>query len=469
MLSPLRHPSTEEAPVPADAAVQELEKNLLGELVRPDDRAYDPARKIWNGMIDRRPALIVRCLGTSDVIAGVRFAREHGLTVAVRGGGHNIAGKCVCDDGLLLDFSLMKGVQVDPARRTARAQAGAKLGGFDRETQAFGLATTMGVATDTGVSGLTLGGGYGWLDGKYGLACDNLTSAQVVTAEGTVLTVNDSENPDLFWAIRGGGGNFGIVTSLEFCVHPVGPVLGGAVFYPLSIAKQALRVFHEFSSMSPDDVTTMPVGIPAPDGTPTVAIAVCYSGPLEKGESLLKPLRTLGPALMDVITPRSYVEMQSMFDVMFTPGRRYYWKSSLLREVGEDAIDRIIEHTRKMPTTPGTFIYLQQLHGAAGRVGDSETAFPHRYDHYNCGAMAGWDSPADTEKNISWSRDFWQAMQPFYERSAYVNDLGDEDEQRIREAYGVNYERLVEIKTKYDPTNFFRLNQNIVPRSAAAV
>jgi hypothetical protein len=290
----------------------------------------------------------------------------------------------------------------------------------------------------------------------------------MVTAEGTVLTASANENPDLFWGIRGGGGNFGIVTSLEFRLHPVGPVLGGAVFYPLSIAKHALRVFHEFSSTCPDEITTMPVGIPAPDGTPTVAIAACYSGPPERGESLLKPLRTLGPALMDIIAPRSYVEMQSLFDDMFAPGRKYYWKSSLLREVSEDAIDTILEHTRTIPTTPGTFIYLQQLHGAAGRVGATETAFPHRYDHYNCGAMAGWDSPADTERNISWSREFWQAMQPFYERCAYVNDLGDEDEQRIRESYGPNYERLVDIKTKYDPTNFFHLNQNVVPRGAAA-
>jgi FAD/FMN-containing dehydrogenase len=418
-------------------------------------------------MVDKRPALIIRCLGTSDVVAGVRFAREHGLAPAVRGGGHSIAGKCVCDDGVLFDFSLMQGIQVDPFRRTARAQAGARLGGFDRETQVFGLATTMGIATDTGVSGLTLGGGYGWLGGKYGLACDNLTSAQVVTADGDVVTASADEHPDLFWAIRGGGGNFGIVTSLEFRVHPVGPVLGGTVFYPMSIAKQALRLFHEFSSTCPDEVTTLPVGISAPDGTPTVAIAVCYVGPPEKGEKLLRPLRRLGTAVVDMIAPRSYVEMQSLFDAMVTPGRLYYWKSSLLRVVTDGAIDTLIQHACTIPKTPGTFIYLQQLHGAASRVGVTDTAFPHRYDHYNCGAMAGWDDPSDTENNIGWVRQLWQAMEPYYERHAYVNDLGDEDEPRVRQAYGSNYDRLVEIKTKYDPTNFFNLNQNIKPRPAA--
>jgi FAD/FMN-containing dehydrogenase len=307
-----------------DAAVQELKKNLQGELVLPSDPGYDPARKIWNGIIDKRPGLIIRCLGTSDVIAGVRFAREHGLTVAVRGGGHNIAGKCVCDDGLLLDFSLMKGVHVDPSRRGAVAQAGVKLGGFDRETQVFGLATTMGIASDTGLAGITLGGGYGWLGGSYGLACDNLASAQVVTAEGRVVTASAGENQDLFWGLRRGSGNFGIVTSFEFRLHPVGPVLGGAVFYPLSVARQALRLFHEFSSECPDELTTLQVGILAPDGTPSVAIGVCYHGPLEQGEELLKPVRAIGPPIADIICPRSYVEMQSLFDALVEPGRRYY-------------------------------------------------------------------------------------------------------------------------------------------------
>lgn len=452
----------------SDASLQQLMRNIRGELVRPGDAAYDTTRKVWNRMIDKRPALIVRCLGTGDVIRCVEFAREHGIIVAVRGGGHNIAGKCICDDGLLIDLSTMKGMHVDPVRHTARAQAGLRLGEFDRETQVFGLATTMGVATDTGMAGITLGGGYGWLGGKFGLACDNLISAEVVTAEGKVVNASAEENEDLFWGIRGGSGNFGVVTSFEFQLRPVGPVLGGAVFYPMSIAKPALRFLHEFSSTCPDEITTFLAGIPAPDGAPAVAIALCYCGPLEKGEELLKPLRSLGPAIADIVCPRSYVEMQSLFDEMFTPGRFYYWKSSLLRDVNDGAIEVLTESTRKMPTTPGSFIYLQQLHGAASRVKPTETAFSHRYAHYNCGAMAGWDDPAETEKNMRWARECWTAMQPFCEHDAYVNDLGDEGEQRVREAYGPNYERLAALKQKYDPTNFFHVNQNIWPTSARA-
>jgi FAD/FMN-containing dehydrogenase len=300
-------------------------------------------------MIDKRPGLIVRCLGTSDVIRCIEFARQHSLLVAVRGGGHNIAGKCLCDDGLLIDLSTMKGIHVDPLRRTARAQAGIRLGEFDRETQVFGLATTMGVATDTGMAGITLGGGYGWLDGKFGLACDNLISAEVVTAEGKVLNADSEENADLFWGLRGGSGNFGVVTSFEFQLHQVGPVLGGAIFYPMSVAKQAFRFLDEFSRTSPDEISTFIAGAPAPDGTPCVGIALCYCGPLEKGEELVKPLRKFGPPIVDIVTTRSYVDMQSLFDEMFTPGRFYYWKSSLLREVKEGAAEVLAECTRMMP------------------------------------------------------------------------------------------------------------------------
>ena len=446
-----------------ESAVQQLKKSIRGEVVAPRDTAYDTTRRVWNRMIDKRPALIVRCLGTADVIRCVEFAREHSLVVAVRGGGHNIAGKSLFDDGFLIDLSSMKGMHVDPARRTARAQAGLRLGEFDRETQVFGLGTTMGVATDTGVAGITLGGGYGWLDGKYGLACDNLISAEVVTAEGRVVIASAEENPDLFWGLRGGSGNFGIITSFEFQLHPVGPVLGGAFFYSMSVAKQAFRFLDEFSRKCPDELSTFIAGAPAPDGTPCVGIALCYCGNLETGEELMKPLRKFAMPIADMVAVRSYVEMQSLFDEAFTPGRFYYWKSSLLREINEGAEEVLAECTRKMPMTPGSFFYLQQLHGAASRVKPTDTAFPHRYDHYNCGAMAGWDDEAHTESNIRWSRDSWTAMQPFCEHDAYVNDLGEEGEQRVREAYGQNYERLLALKQKYDPTNFFRLNQNIWP------
>jgi hypothetical protein len=446
-----------------ESAVQQLKKSIRGELVAPSDAVYDTARKVWNRMIDKRPMLIARCLGTADVVRCVEFARENSLVVAVRGGGHNIAGKCLCDDGFLIDLSTMKGIQVDPVRRTARAQAGLRLGEFDRETQVFGLGTTMGVATDTGVAGITLGGGYGWLDGKYGLACDNLISAEVVTSEGRVVTASAEENPDLFWGLRGGGGNFGIVTSFEFRLHPLGAVLGGAFFYSMSIGKQAFRFLDEFSRTCPDELSTFIAGAPAPDGSPCVGIALCYCGNLEKGEELMKPLRKFATPIADMVAARSYVEMQSLFDEAFTPGRFYYWKSSLLREINDGAAEVLAECTRKMPMTPGSFFYLQQLHGAASRVKPTETAFPHRYDHYNCGAMAGWDDEARTESNIRWSRESWTGMQPFCEHDAYVNDLGEEGEQRVREAYGQNYKRLLALKQKYDPTNFFRLNQNIWP------
>jgi FAD/FMN-containing dehydrogenase len=447
----------------SDSAVQQLKKNLRGELVLPSDSVFDLTRKVWNRMIDKRPALIARCLGTVDVLRCVEFAREHNLLVAVRGGGHNIAGKSLCDDGLLVDLSSMKGIHVDPARKTARAQAGLRLGEFDRETQIFGLAATMGVATDTGVAGITLGGGYGWLDGKFGLACDNLISAEVVTAEGKIITASATENPELFWGLRGGSGNFGIVTSFEFQLHPVGPVLGGAFFYSISVARQAFRFFDEFSRACPDELSTFIAGAPASDGTPCVGIALCYCGNPARGEELLKPLRQFAPPIADMVTTRSYVEMQSLFDDAFTPGRFYYWKSSLIRQVSENAAEVLAECTKKMPVTPGSFFYLQQLHGAASRVKPSDTAFPHRYDHYNCGAMAGWDDQAQTDNNLRWSRESWNAMQPFCEHDAYVNDLGEEGEQRVHEAYGQNYDRLAALKQKYDPTNFFRLNQNIWP------
>lgn len=445
---------------------EKFRTHLRGQLLRPGDAGYDAARRVWNVMIDKRPALIVRCAGTGDVVNSVKLAREHGLEVAVRGGGHNVAGNCVCEGGLMIDLSLMKAVQVDPAGRTVRAQPGLKLGEIDRETQAFGLATTLGIASDTGIAGLTLGGGYGWLGGKYGLACDNLISVDVVTAEGQLATASANENEDLFWGLRGGGGNFGVVTSFEYRLHAVGSIVGGLVFYPLSKGKQALRFFHEFSSTCPDEVSTAPLLLPAPDGNPAVAIAACYCGPPDQGEKILKPLRTFDSPLADLLQPVSYVQMQSLIDEAWRPGRFYYWKSSLIRELSQEAVEILVEYARAMPTSMGSLIYLQQLHGAASRVGATETAFPHRHDHYNCGAMAGWDDPTESEKNVRWARQCWQAMQPFYERSAYVNDLGEEGEQRVREAYGPNYDRLVALKNKYDPTNFFRLNQNIKPSGA---
>ena len=446
----------------SETCVERFQAQLRGELLSPGEEGYEATRKVWNGLIDKHPSLIVRCAGAGDVVHSVRFAREQDMQVAVRGGGHNVAGRSVCDGGLLIDLSPMKGMRVAPDRRTVQAQPGLRLGEFDRETQAFGLATTMGAFSDTGIAGLTLGGGYGWLNGKCGLACDNVLSVDLVTAEGRLVTANVTNNEDLFWGIRGAGANFGVVTSFEYQLHPVGPVLGGMVLHPLSRGKEVLQFFHQFSKTCPDDVTTLALLTTASDGTPAVAIAVCYCGPLARGEQVLKPLRTFGPSVADLIAPRTYVEMQSLFDELAVPGQLNYWKTSLMGELNEAAIESLLEQALKRPT-PTCVIYFQQLHGAAMRVRQTDTAYPHRFYHYDCGIWAIWQDSADTEKCIRWTRDCWETLRPFFEPFVYVNVLSDDVDERVREAYGPNYERLVALKNKYDPTNFFRLNANIKP------
>jgi FAD/FMN-containing dehydrogenase len=327
------------------------------------------------------------------------------------------------------------------------------------------LATTLGINTDTGIAGLTLGGGYGWLGGKYGLACDNLLSVEVVTAGGELVTASSSENDDLFWGVRGAGANFGIVTSFEYRLHPVGPVLGGMVLFPMTKGREVLGFFDEFSSTCPDEVTLVGLLLTAPDGTPAVAIAACYCGPLEQGVEVLKPLRTFSSPLADLIAPKPYVEMQTLFDEAWAPRRLYYSKSSIIRRLNEEAIEAFLDHAQAMPT-PLSCIAFQQLHGAASRIGVDETAFPHRYDHHSCYVHPATEDPADAQKIISWAQEGWQAVQPFVEPALYVNALEDaleEGEERVREAYGSNYGRLVALKNEYDPTNFFRLNANIQP------
>jgi hypothetical protein len=449
-----------------EAALKNFRAALRGQSFCPGEPHYDEAHKVWNAMVDKRPALIARCTGAADVVQSVKFAREQGLAVSVHGGGHSIAGNAVAKDGLMIDLSPMKGMRVDPARGKAWSQAGLKLGEFDRESQAFGLATTLGIATDTGISGLTLGGGYGWLGGKHGLACDNVLSMDIVTADGRLLTASVTENQDLFWCLRSAGANFGVVTAIEYQLHKVGPVLAGLVMYPMSKGKEALRLFDEFSKACPDEATTLGLLMSTPDGTSAVGIAVCYCGPLSEGEKVLKPLRTFGPPLADLIAVRSYLEMQSFFDAPFVPGQLNYWKTSVVRGLSETAIDILLEYAQKRPT-PTSVIYLQQLHGAASRVGASDTAFPHRFDHYSGGPWAIWNDPADSEKCLGWGRECWNALRPFYEPGVYVNDLGDEPEERVRTGYGPNYMRLAALKDKYDPTNFFHLNANIKPAQAA--
>ena len=451
----------------SDAIIQEFKTALSGQLMLPEHPSYNEARKVWNAMIDRRPALIVRCAGTADVIKSVKFARANNLLVSVRAGGHNVGGKAVCDNGIMIDLSLMKGIWVDPSRQIALAQPGMRLGEFDRETQAFGLATTLGIISNTGIAGLTLGGGVGWLARKYGLACDNLLSVDIVTADGQFLKANDKENEDLFWGVRGGGGNFGIVTSFEYKLHRVGPqVLAGMVLHPFEKAREALKFYRDYSTSIPDDMNTVCALLTSPEGHPVVAIVVCYHGPsIDAGKQKLRPLREFGPPIADLISPMSYVEAQSILDLAVPPsGLRSYWKSHFLKEISDEAIDTLVDHFAKVPS-PRTAIQLQQFGGAVSRVREDATAFGHRQDgEYDLIILSLWQNSSDDNANISWTRELWDAMKPFSPGGVYINNLGDDEpEGRVRAAYGPNYDRLVAMKNKYDPTNLFRLNQNIKP------
>jgi FAD/FMN-containing dehydrogenase len=447
-------------------AVAAFKTTLRGTLLQPGDTGYDEARKIWNAMIDKRPALIARCAGIADVVSAVNFARTHDLLVAVRGGGHNVAGNAVCDGGLMIDLSPMKSVRVDPVRRTARAEPGVTWGEFDHETQAFGLATTGGVIPTTGIAGLTLGGGIGWLMGKHGLSCDNLLSVDIVTADGQLRHASSTENPELFWGVRGGGGNFGVVTSFEYQLHPVSQVLGGMLIHPLEQAKDVLRFFREFTQTAPDAFISTVALLTSPDGAPVVATIVCYNGPMAEGERVLQPLRAFGPPLADQIGPMAYTTLQHMLVDGFPPGLQNYWKSNFLRDLSNDAIAVIVDGFTTAPA-PTSAVAIEYIGGAVRRVDENATAFNHRHSPYNLLIVGIWPDPANNDANIRWVREFWQAAQPFSSGGVYVNYLGqtaDEGTERIKEAYGVaKYERLLALKKKYDPTNLFRLNQNINP------
>ncbi len=447
-----------------EGAIQELRTSLRGALLRPGDDSYEATRRVWNGMIDRKPALIVRCAGVADVITAVNFARTNHLLVSVRGGGHSVAGNAVCDGGLMIDLSGMKGIQVDPARRTARAEPGLTWGEFDHETQAFGLATTGGFVPTTGIAGLTLGGGLGFLMRQCGLTCDNLLSVDLVTADGQRLSANATENADLFWGVQGGGGNFGIVTSFEYRLHAIGPmVLGGLIFHPLPRAREASQFYREFTRTSPDQLTTHLAFATSPDGHPVVAFIPCYSGPLEQGEEIIRPLREFGSPMADMVGPMPYTAVQALGGQFYPPGRLNYWKSSFLKELSNDAIETMIAQFATVPS-PFSAVAIEELGGAVSRVGKDETAFGERSAHYSLLITSAWIDPAESEKNIQWTRDLWEAMQPFESETVYVNYLGTEGEDRIKAAYGAaKYERLVALKNKYDPTNFFQLNANIKP------
>jgi hypothetical protein len=446
-----------------ESAVQKLRTAIRGETYRPGDPGYDAARTVPNAMIDRRPAIIARCTGAADVIECVRFARESEVLVAVRGGGHSVAGKSVCDGGLVIDLSAMKGIRVDPARRTVRAETGLKLGEFDRETQAFGLATTLGVVPTVGIAGLTLGGGWGNLHAKYGLAIDNVIGADVVTADGQLLTANAAENPDLYWGVRGGSGNFGVITSLEYRLHPVGPVFGGAVFHPAAKAKEVLRFWREYAASIPDELVLQGGSLTLPDGVPAFGIAGCYCGPVSEGERVLRPLRSFGPPMADAFGAMSYLQIQGMFESFFPPGRLVYTKSNFIRSMNDETVDALVSWVGKSPSRYTFAPFIEHWHGAATRILPTDTAFPHRQYSWNFFAWSTWENPADSEKNIKWNRDCCEALRPFLVPSAYSNYLTEEGEALTREAYGPNYERLVALKKKYDPSNFFRMNHNIKP------
>ena len=449
---------------PTADAIRDLRTAFRGHVLEPGDAGYDTARKVDNAMIDRRPALIARCAGVADVLKAVRFAREHDIVASVRAGGHNVAGNAVCDGGLMIDVSPMKGIRVDPAARTAQAQAGVTWGDLDAETQALGLATTGGVISTTGIAGLTLGGGVGWLNGRFGLACDNLVAADVVTADGRLLRASERENADLFWGLRGGGGNFGVVTSFEYRVHPVGPmVLSGPLFHPAARARDVLRFYREFSANEPDELTTYAGLLTGPDGTPLVGIVPCYAGPPDEGEKLVGRLRKFGPPVADMLGPMPYLAVQKMFNDAFPPGRYNYWKSSLATEVTDQLIDAVVDHMARVPS-PHSAVMLEHYHGAYARPAPDATAYSHRGPKYDVVIIANWTDAKDNDRNIKWARDLFAAVQPQVSRAAYVNFLdADEGADRIRAAYGQNYDRLAALKRKYDPTNFFRMNQNIRP------
>jgi FAD/FMN-containing dehydrogenase len=446
----------------ADTLTDAFKAGLRGRLLSYRDDAYDEARRLWNGMFDRRPALIARCAGAADVVKAVHFGRDHRLPLAVRGGGHSFPGHSVCDGGLVVDLSPMQGIRVDPVARTVRAEAGLKWIDFDAETQAFGLATTGGTASDTGIAGLTLGGGLGWLSSKHGLTVDNLISADVVLADGRFITSSATRHADLFWGLRGGSGNFGIVTSFEYQLHVVGPtILGGMVAYPLEKAKEVLRFYREFNRTAPDELTTYAAFITPPGGETVVALVCCYSGPVDKGEDVVRALTVFGPPAQAQLGAMSYVALQQMFDEAFPAGSFYYTKGDFLADLTDAAIDVFAEYAATKPS-PLSGVLVQTVRGAAARVPSDAMAFAHRRLPYAPVIVSQWLEPADAEKNVAWARNFDKALQPFA-GGAYVNDLSHDDADRVRIAYGANYERLAALKKKYDPDNLFRLNPNIKP------
>jgi FAD/FMN-containing dehydrogenase len=461
----------ESPPAPLTEGVTALLASMRGELLRPGDAEYDTARKVWNGMIDRHPALIARCADVADVVQSVNFARENKLPLAVRGGSHNVTGSAVCEAGLVVDLSRMKGIRVDPDRRTVRAEGGCTWGDVDHATHAFGLAAPGGIISTTGIGGLTLGGGIGHLTRKHGLSCDNLLAADVVTADGRIITADAHRNEDLYWGLRGGGGNFGVVTSFKFQLHPVDTVYAGPILYPLEKARDAMRLFRDVLDRAPDDVSgffaflIVPPAPPFPEhlwNKTLCGVAVCYTGPREKAEEAVRPFRQFGPPLVDFAGPIPYPALQTMFDGLVPEGLQNYWKADFVNELTDEMIEIHVKFGPGIPTF-NSAMHIYPVSGAANRVGKHDTAFYYRDARFVHVIAAMYPDPAHTQQNMAWVRDYWSALHPHSAGGAYVNFLMEEGEDRIKATYQGNYDRLAALKKKYDPKNLFRLNQNIRP------
>jgi FAD/FMN-containing dehydrogenase len=443
--------------------LEALTASFSGGVLTEGDDGYEEARKVHNGLIDKRPVLIARCRGPADVVDAIAFARAEDLEISVRGGGHSVAGKAVCEGGLMIDLAEMKGIHVDPVARTVRAQGGVTWGELNRETAVHGLATTGGVVSTTGIAGLTLGGGLGWLNGVYGLAVDNLLSVELVTAAGEVLNVTEETDPELFWGLRGGGGNFGVATSFEYRVHPLREVYGGVIVHPFEAAPALLRAFRDLSQ--PDELWVVAGLVHAPDGSgvKVAAVVICHVGPVEQAESDLRPLLEFGSPVMSEVGPMPYPVVNTLFDAAYPPGALNYWKSSFIGDLSDEAIDELVARFAVAPS-PMSAMVVEHFHGAVCRVGVSDTAVPHREPGYNLGIFAEWTDPAATEENMNWTRETYAAIEPYRAALRYVNYLDADDVgDAVRAAYGPNYERLVELKRRLDPDNVFHLNHNIDP------
>lgn len=458
---------TANAPPISEDRVREFSARFHGDLLRPGTDAYESARKVWNAMIDRRPACIARCKSVEDVQSAIRFARDNDLPIAVRGGGHNAAGLGVCDGGLVIDLGGLRDVVVDPAKRTARAGGGATWGDFDRATAAHGLATTGGAVSTTGVAGLTLGGGLGWLMRSYGMACDNMIGAEVVTADGKVLHASATENADLFWGLRGGGGNFGVVTTFEFKLHPVSTIFGGMLLYPLARARDVLRLYRDVTRSAPDALTVFAAMMHTPDGIPVIALVICYNGPADEGERAIKAFRDFETPMAGAVGPMPYTDLQTMLDAGFPSGLQVHWRSEFVKSIPDALIEAAVSAFEKVPS-PLSALMFEQFGGAVKRVPRDETAFDRRDADYNLVIVSRWADPADAAPNVAWARSTSEAAKPFTTGEVYVNYIGaGEGPERVHAAFGDDkFARLATTKRKYDPNNVFRLNQNIPPNEA---